>query len=73
MEITDTYLLEYLNSLPVPPGFGWKLYQSTTGRGWRLATIHPTSVKSLGLPEGVYATPWEAIEAEIKAYEDGLE
>jgi hypothetical protein len=62
---SDSELLDYLNNLPVPPGFGWKLYRSTTGRGYRLATVHPSSVDSLNLPKGVYATPREAIEAEM--------
>jgi hypothetical protein len=63
--IKDSILLDYLNDLPLPPNFGWKLYKSTMGRGWRLATINHSSIFLLNLPLGLYATPREAIQAEI--------
>ena len=52
--MTDTDLLDYLASLPVPPNQGWQLRTSSTGRGWRLMTTSAT-------PN--YPTPREAIEA----------
>lgn len=64
----DSILLDYLNDLPdIPPGYGWKLYKSTTGRGWRLATISQFGLESLHLTPDIYATPREAIQAEIEA------
>lgn len=64
--LPDTILLSYLNDLPdIPPGYGWKLYKSTTGRGWRLATMKPETLAIIGLSPGVYSTPREAIRAEI--------
>jgi len=35
---SESDLLNYLDQLPIPPGKGWLLRPSTTGRGWRLLT-----------------------------------
>jgi hypothetical protein len=38
MNPDDKELLDALDGLDVPDGFGWKVRPSTTGRGWRLMT-----------------------------------
>lgn len=35
---TDTARLDYLDSLIVPSGHGWRVRHSTRGKGWRLMT-----------------------------------
>lgn len=57
MSVTDTDLLNALESLPVPPGYGWQVRESSTGRGWRLLTTSATPA---------YATVRGAIEAFVR-------
>ena len=54
--LTDTELLDALDSLPLAYG-GWKVRESSTGRGWRLMTTSET-------PN--YPTAREAIEAFVR-------
>lgn len=51
--LSDSDCLDFLDSLEAPPGFGWKVWRSTTGRGWRLATTReepnfPTAREAIG-------------------------
>jgi hypothetical protein len=34
----DTQRLDFIDRLEIPEGYGWRVYRSSTGRGWRLAT-----------------------------------
>lgn len=36
--MTDKERLDFLQQLKAPPGHGWRIRESSTGRGWRLIT-----------------------------------
>lgn len=56
--VSDQTLLDWLETLSKPRGFGWLLRRSSTGRGWRLLTTSH---------EPNYRTPRAALQA---AFED---
>lgn len=62
--MTDTQLLDYLDSLTIPAGYGWQLRPSTTGRGWRLHTTtltpnYPTARQAIQHSRTTYACGYE--------------
>lgn len=61
-ELTDKELLDYLDSLPLPAGFGWSLRKSLTDRGYRLHMTTQQELQHLGLKTEVKSNVRDAIK-----------